>query len=84
MHLEREFQAKVSNQVLYAVDACQVSAEVVAEISKLGASVLTGDEDSCNTSYLIHGQAPAEPTTKEVLVKDKDSKMQLPDSPVLC
>lgn len=81
---KREFQAKVSDQVLYAADACQVSAEVVAEIAKLGASMLTGDEDSCNTSYLIDGQCPAEPTTKEGFVKDKDSKTKLPDSPVLC
>ncbi|CAM6051171.1 unnamed protein product [Sphagnum compactum] len=81
---KREFQAKVSDQVLYAADACQTSAEVLAEIAKLGASMLTGDEDSCNTSYLIHGQCPADPTIKEGFVKDKDSKTQLPDSPVLC
>jgi hypothetical protein len=84
MQPKREFQAKVTDQVLYAADACQVSAEVVAEIAKLGASMLTGDEDSCNTSYLIHGPCPAEPTTKEGFMKDKDSKTQLPDSPVLC
>jgi hypothetical protein len=41
--LERQFQARLQEQVKSAADACQVSAERVKELSKVGASMLTGD-----------------------------------------
>jgi adenylate kinase len=59
--LERQFQARLQEQVKSAADACQVSAERVKELSKVGASMLTGDNP-----------APTE-VTAEVLVSNNDS-----------
>jgi hypothetical protein len=68
-NLDRELQARVQEQVESTARACQVSAEVVMEISKLGASILTGDEASPRTSY---SNAPAATQVMwEALVKNK-------------
>lgn len=40
---KRQFQARLQEQVKSAADACQVSAEWVKELSKVGASMLPGD-----------------------------------------
>ncbi|CAK9868149.1 unnamed protein product [Sphagnum jensenii] len=42
-NLKRQFQAWLQEQVKSAADACQVSAEMVKEVSKVGASMLAGD-----------------------------------------
>jgi hypothetical protein len=68
-NLDRELQARVQEQVESAARACQVSAEVVMEISKLGASILTGDEASPRTSY--SNAAAATQVMWEALVKNK-------------
>ncbi|CAK9211993.1 unnamed protein product [Sphagnum jensenii] len=41
--IERQFQARLQEQVKSAADACQVSAERVKELSKVGALMLAGD-----------------------------------------
>jgi hypothetical protein len=58
---KRQFQASLQEQVKSAADACQVSAEWVKELSKVGASMLPGDNP-----------APTE-MTEEVLVSNNDS-----------
>lgn len=73
-NLDRELQARVQEQVESTARACQVSAEVVMEISKLGASILTGDEASPRTSY--SNASAATQVMWEALVKNKYLTLQ--------
>jgi hypothetical protein len=71
-HLDRGFQALVCEQVNDAAAACQVAAQVVAEVSRLAASMLTGDGFSLpNTTY--QNAAALSKRTKQVLfLKDME------------
>jgi hypothetical protein len=72
-HLDRGFQAQVCEQVNDAAAACQVAAQVVAEVSRLAASMLIGDGFPLpNTTY--QNAAPPSKCTKPVLLS-KDMEL---------
>jgi hypothetical protein len=72
-HLDRGFQAQVCEQVNDAAAACQVAAQVVAEVSRLAASMLIGDGFPLPNTTYQNAAAPSK-CTKQVLVS-KDTKL---------
>lgn len=76
-HLDRGFQAQVCEQVNDAAAACQVAAQVVAEVSRLAASMLTGDGFPLPNTTYQNAAAPSKCTKPVLLSKDTELSCSL-------
>jgi len=76
-HLDRGFRAQVCEQVNDAAAACQVAAQVVAEVSRLAASMLTGDGFPLPNATYQNAAAPSKHTKQVLVSKDMELSCSL-------